>query len=189
MCAVNYNLCWVYHDGWLKSHVEPLSRRVRQWFGSIYTLTRMQPAKPGGPEQKNRLMSTSDADDYVEPSRGSDSIDLFVQSLNGEGCMLTLSASGTGREVYRMVLKQLSQKKGAQLILHHLDKELQAQGIMGKAATLSCTFVPTNLYAAWCTVQGLPVSQGELALAGVTRIQGSSRFHSHQVLASSPRKP
>ena len=125
-------------------------------------------------------MSTSDAGGYAEPSRGSDLIDLFVQCLNGEGCMLTLSASCTGWEVYRMVSQQLPQKKGAQLTLHHLDlplilhKELQAQGIMGKAATLSCTIVPTDLYAAWCTVQGLPVSQGELALAGVTRIQGSN---------------
>ena len=150
-----------------------------QSFGSASTLTRAQPAKPGGPEQK-RSMSKSDAGGYVEPSRGSDLIDLFVQCLNGDGCMLKLSGSCTGLEVYRMVSKQLPQKKGAQITLHHLDlslilhKELHAQGIIGKAATLSCTFVPTDLYAAWCTVQGLPVSQGELALAGVTRIEGSN---------------
>jgi hypothetical protein len=83
-------------------------------------------------------MSTSDAGGYAEPSRGSDLIDLFVQCLNGEGGMLTLSASCTGWEVYRMVSQQLPQKKGAQLTLHHLDlplilhKELQAQGIAGK---------------------------------------------------------
>ena len=52
MCALNYNLCWVYHDGWLKSHIEQLSRRVWQSFGSISHLDKVQPAKPGGPEQK-----------------------------------------------------------------------------------------------------------------------------------------
>ena len=94
--------------------------------------------------------------------------------------MLKLNGSCTGWEVYRMVSKQLPQKKGAQLTLHHLDsslilhKELQAQGIMGKAATLSCTYVPTDLYAAWCTVQSLPVSQKELALQGVTQIAGAT---------------
>ena len=105
--------------------------------------------------------------------------DPFVQCLNGEGCMLKLSGSCTGSKVYQIISNQLAQKKGAQLTLHHLDlplllhKELQAQGIIGKAATLSCTFVPTDLYAAWCSVQGLRVSQEELALAGVTWIQGS----------------
>ena len=49
-----------------------------QSFGSVYTSTRAQPAKPGGPEQ-NRSMSKSDAGGYVEPSRGSDLIDLSVQ--------------------------------------------------------------------------------------------------------------
>ena len=62
---------------------------------------------------KNRLMSTGDAGGYAEPSRGSDLIDLFVQCLNGDGCMLKLSGSCTGLEVYRMVSKQLPQKKGA----------------------------------------------------------------------------
>ena len=129
---------------------------------------------------KSGSMSTSDAGACVEPSRGSDLFDLSVQCLNGEGCMLKLNGSCTGWEVYRMVSKQLPQKKGAQLTLHHLDsslilhKELQAQGIMGKAATLSCTYVPTDLYAAWCTVQSLPVSQKELALQGVTQIAGAT---------------
>ena len=137
---------------------------------------------------KHRSMSTCDAGGYVEPHRCSDLIDLSVQCLNGEGCRLQLSGSCTGWEVYRMVSKQLPQKKGARLNLHHLDltlllhEELQTQGIIGKAATLSCTFVPTDLYAAWCTVRGLPVSQEELALEGVTRIQGSnSRDYLHHL--------
>ena len=103
---------------------------------------------------KNRSMSTSDAGD-VEPSRGSDLRDLSVQCLNGEGYMVKLNGSCTGWEVYQIISKQLPRQKGARLTLHHLDsplmlhKELQAQDIIGKAATLSCTFVPTDLYAAW----------------------------------------
>jgi hypothetical protein len=53
------------------------------------------------------------------------------------------------------------------------NKELRAQGIVGKAATLSCTYVPTDLYAGWCSVHGLPVSQVELALEGLMRIAGA----------------
>ena len=94
----------------------------------------------------------------------------------------------TGLEVYRMVSKQLPRKKGARLSLYHLDsplilhKELQSQGIVGKAATLSCTYVPTDLYAAWRAVQGLPVSQRELALEGVTRIAGAeTKEHLHHL--------
>ena len=125
-------------------------------------------------------MSTSDAGGYVGPSYGSDLIDFSVQCLNGEGCMLKLSGSCTGAEVYRMVSKEFPRKKGAHLTLHYLDsplilhKELQAQGIVIKTPTLSCTYVPTGLYAAWCTVQGLPVSHRELALQGVTRIAGAT---------------
>ena len=124
-------------------------------------------------------MSTSN-DGYVVPSLQADLIDLSVQCLNGEGCMLKLNSSCTGREVYQMVSMQLPLKKGTKLSLHHvdspliLDKALQEQGIVGKAATLSCTYVPTNLYAAWCAVQGLPVTEGGHALEGIVRIEGAT---------------
>ena len=125
-------------------------------------------------------MSISDGAGCVGPSYGSDLIDLSAQCLNGEGCALQLSSSCTGWEVHQIVSNQLPQKKGARLTLHHLDsplilyKELRGQGIMGKAATLSCTHVPTDLYNAWCAVQGLLVSQHELALQGVTQIIGAT---------------
>ena len=127
-------------------------------------------------------MSTSDAGGYVEPSGGSDLIDLSVQFLNGEGCSLKLSGSCTGLEMYWMVSYQLPVRKGGKLRLHHLNsplilhKALQEQGIVGKAATLSCTYVPKDLYVAWRAVQGqrLPVSEAELALEGVTQIVGAN---------------
>ena len=91
-------------------------------------------------------MARSDAGGYVEPSRSSDLIGLSVQCLNGEGCVLKLSRSCTGLEVYRMVSAQLPPKKGAKLKLLHLDapvrlhQTLQEQGIVGEAAALSCMF-------------------------------------------------
>ena len=43
----------------------------------------------------------------------SEQIDLHVQCLNGEGCILKLNASVLGREVYQMVSKKLGPKKAA----------------------------------------------------------------------------
>ena len=40
-----------------------------------------------------------------------------------------------------------------------------------RRCTLSCTYVPTDLYAAWCCIKGFPVDEGQLALEGVTAIQ------------------
>ena len=133
-----------------------------------------------------QLMST-DAGGYVEPEHG-DLIDISVQCLNGEGCTLKLSGSCTGLEVYRMVSNRLPGKKGGKPTLYHLDsplilhKELQVQGIVGKAARLSCTYVPTDLYAAWCAVQEMPVFldfELELVLEGVTQLAGTTTTRPH----------
>ena len=124
-------------------------------------------------------MPRSDAG-YVEPSGSSDLIDLYVQCLNGEGTMLKFSGSCTGLEVYRMVSAELPPKKGGKLKLHHLDspialhQTLLEQGMLGTTVALSCTYVPTDLYAAWCAVQELTFSTGELAMQGVTRIEGTT---------------
>jgi hypothetical protein len=120
----------------------------------------------------------SSVDGYVG-SAGSelvDLIDLHVLCVNGEGCSLSLSPSTLGLEVHTMVSEQLPKKKGAKLVLYHLasplmlQQTLQEQGIEGKTATLSCTYVPTDLYTAWKYLQGFPVSEPHLALDGVTQI-------------------
>ena len=121
-------------------------------------------------------MSTS-AGGYVEPMACSDLIDLRVVCMNGEGLTLKLSHATLGREVHRMVSKHFAVKIGGKLALHHkkpliLQQTLQEQGIVGKAATLSCTSVPTNLNAASCYLRGIPVSDGEHAMEGVTKIEG-----------------
>ena len=113
-------------------------------------------------------------------------VDLHILCLNGESCKLKLGGSCLGWMVHRMVSKQLQPKKGGKLILFHLesklmlDKSLHEQGIV-KAATLSCTFVPTDLYAAWRFVKGYKVPEGELEVYGITRIAGarSSRYLHH----------
>ena len=93
---------------------------------------------------------------------GSEQIQLDVRCLNGGGCMLSLDHSALGRELHQMVSERLPSKKGTKPVLHHLEsplllhQTLQEQEIAGRAATLSCTYVPTNLCAAWSCVQGYP---------------------------------
>ena len=73
-----------------------------------------------------------------------------------------------------MISEQLPSKAGAKLVLNHgtsalvLNQTLQEQGIVSETATLSCTYMPNNLYLAWCYVQGLATSEDEYELEGVT---------------------
>lgn len=104
-------------------------------------------------------MSTT-AGGYKEPSvSDSDLIELNVLYLNGEGCRLKLGALALGREVQKMVSRQLP-KRGAKPALHHLDsplklrQTLRQQGIVGESATLSCIYAPTGLSAAWKYAHG-----------------------------------
>jgi len=121
-------------------------------------------------------MSASASAGYGEP-RGSDMIDLHVVCLNGEGWTFKLSHSTLARQVHGMVSKHLPVKRGARLTLPHIDsplilqQTLIEQGIVGKAATLSCTYVPKTLNAAWCYLQGIPVCDEEHTLEGVAKIQ------------------
>ena len=116
---------------------------------------------------------------YVEPTSCSsfNLTNLQVMCLNGDGCVLSVEASTLGREVLKMVSRQLPWKKGARISLHRLDlplmlhQTLQEQGIVDNT-TLSCTFVPTDLFAAWSYLKGFPVPEAEVALEGLTWITG-----------------
>ena len=71
--------------------------------------------------------------------------------------------------------------KNSPLLLH---QSLQEQGIVGKTATLSCTFVPIDLPAAVDYISGFAVLEQECALEGLTTIviEGaaiSSRYMQH----------
>ena len=67
---------------------------------------------------------------------------------------------------------------------HHIDSQLRLnqtlrqQGIVGKFATLSCTYVPTDLYAAGYSIHGqyfplIPEPETTSSLEGVTQIAGT----------------
>lgn len=101
---------------------------------------------------------------------------LRVQRVTGEGVLLNVSLSMLGREVRLMVSEKLALKRGAKLVLHHgtspllLSQTLQEQGIVSDATSLSCSYVPANLYDAWCFMQGLATSEEEFALEGLTHL-------------------
>ncbi len=106
-----------------------------------------------------------------------ETIELQVLCLTGEGVTLTVDKAMLGHDVRQMVSTQLSGKAGSKIVLTHLDahlvlsQSLEQQGIVGKNATLCCTYVPTDLYFAWCFLQGLPTQEAEFALEGVTSLK------------------
>ena len=112
---------------------------------------------------------------YVHDVSGgaSATIDLRVLCFTDE-VRLSVTPSTLGREVRKMVSENFPPKPGVQIALCHMEsplvhgKSLQEQGVVGPAATLSCAFVPTNLYAAWRYVQR--VLADEFALEGVTQL-------------------
>ena len=96
-----------------------------------------------------------------------------------------------GRTLRKLVAEKIPAKPGAKLALYHLTQplilhqNLEQQGIAGESVTISCTYSPTNLQAAWVYLQGIRVFEEEFALEG----GGSySRCSDSCVLASSSPK-
>ena len=106
-----------------------------------------------------------------------DKIELQVLCLTGEGVTLTVSRSMLGYDLRRLVSKNLSCKAGAKLVVHSvnrkltLDENLEDQGIVGKKAMMSCTYIPTDVYTAWRYASALPTCEREFALEGVTHLE------------------
>ena len=142
---------------------------------ALSCVTKTQPC--GLSSAKGFQMPKEASSGYLLPTGGSEMIHLDVRCLNGEGCMLSLSGSTLGSEVRRMVLEQLPSKRGSKLMLHHhavpliLNQTLQEQGIAGPAS-VSCTYLPTDVGAAWSYVQGFPVFEEKFVLEGLTQISG-----------------
>ena len=124
---------------------------------------------------------------YVDPSptgKGpadeTDEVDLQVLCLTGEGVTLSVPCSMLGYELHRLVSEKLPRKPGPKLAMHHvnakltLNQTLAGQRIVGTSAMLSCTYTPTNVYTAWRYVCGLPTSEGEFALEGVTQLEATT---------------
>ena len=116
----------------------------------------------------------------------------------GEEFSLRVERSTLGSEVRKMVLDHLPARSGAKLVLDHmkhqtseqggqkavrlkLHQTLQEQGLAeAETAILCCTYVPTQLQAAWCFLRGFETPEAELSLEGVTHLT-----HPHLVLAFS----
>ena len=124
---------------------------------------------------------------YVDPSstdKGTadetDEVDLQVLCLTGEGVTLSIPRSILGYDLRRLVSEKLPCKPGTKLAVHHvnakltLNQTLGEQGIVGESAMLSCTYIPTSVYTAWCYVCGLPTSERDVALEGVTQLEGAT---------------
>ena len=113
-----------------------------------------------------------------------DEVELKVLCLTGEGVTLSVRRSMLGSDLRRLVLEKLPRKTGAKLVVHHvngkltLDQNLEEQGMVGKAATLSCTYIPTNVYAAWLYVcryrSKILHREREFALEGITHLEGAA---------------
>ena len=95
------------------------------------------------------MMSTMFAG-YIAPSQEEALMVLQVLCLTGEGLTFKIPGSTLGRDVHKIVSEQLPCKPGARLSMHlgstrlmlHVPIQDQCTG----PATLSCTYVPTNLY-------------------------------------------
>jgi len=119
-------------------------------------------------------------------------IHFDVRTLTGEEFRLRVDISTLGSEVRKMVLDNLPVRSGAKLVLDHmrhrtseqveetvrlkLHQTLQEQGFAeAETAILCCTYVPTQLQAAWCVLMGFETFEAELALEGVTHLTTESR--------------
>ena len=93
-----------------------------------------------------------------------DEVELQALCLTGEGVTLSVSCSMHGSDLRSLVSKNLSCKPGAKLVVHRgngkltLNEDSGDQGIFGKNAMLSCTYIPTE--SNWCvySLAWLPVS-------------------------------
>ena len=87
---------------------------------------------------------------YIAPSQEEALMVLQVLCLTGEGLTFKIPGSTLGRDVHKIVSEQLPCKPGARLSMHlgstrlmlHVPIQDQCTG----PATLSCTYVLTNLY-------------------------------------------
>ena len=82
-----------------------------------------------------------------------------------------------GRELQELVSAKLDSRRGQKLVLHHNGSELlpfltlQQQGLdSNQEATVSCTFVPANLYTAFVYAN---LYTAEFPMEGVTQLEGA----------------
>jgi len=84
-----------------------------------------------------------------------------------------------GYDLWRLVSEKLPCRPGAKLAVHHVNAKLRLnqtlgeQGMVGTSATLSCTYIQTNVYSTWCYICGLRTCEEDFVLAGITQLEGA----------------
>eukprot|EP00434_Breviolum_minutum_P007396 symbB.v1.2.006527.t2/scaffold389.1/size214891/2 len=111
---------------------------------------------------------------------GRELLQVDVRNINGEGFLIRIPASNTGKELQQMISLQIPQKPGTGISLQHesnklsLHKSLKEQGFQGEA-TLSYVYTQLDLPGALeylLGFQGQPVDDNEIVLEGITQIHG-----------------
>ena len=116
---------------------------------------------------------------------GFELLQIDVRSLMGEGFLLGIPASNTGKDLQSMIALQIPQKPGCHISLQHeskklsLRKSLKEQGFHGEV-TLCYVYTRVDLLAAWKYLNGnlflevreKPLEEEDIVLEGITRIHG-----------------
>ena len=116
------------------------------------------------------------------PADGFELLQVDVRNFIGEGFLMRIPASNTGKDLQQMIALQIPQKPGTGISLQHeskkflLHKSLKEQGFQGEV-TLSYAYTQLDLPGAWeylLGLQGKPVDtiEIELKLEGITHIDG-----------------
>eukprot|EP00434_Breviolum_minutum_P041092 symbB.v1.2.036548.t1/scaffold5188.1/size32682/4 len=112
-------------------------------------------------------------------------LQIDVRSLMGEGFLIRIPASNTGKDLQNMIALRIPQKLGCHISLQHESKKLslrnslKEQGFQGEV-TLCYVYTRVDLPAAWKYLHGnllvevreQPVQDEEIVLEGITQIHG-----------------
>ena len=116
---------------------------------------------------------------------GFELLQIDVRSLTGEGFLIRIPASNTGKDLQNTIALRIPQKLGCHISLQHESKKLslrnslKEQGFQGEVA-LCYVYTRVDLLAAWKYLHGnllvevreQPVDDKEIVLEGLTQIDG-----------------
>ena len=125
----------------------------------------------------------------MDHADGFELLQIDVHGVNGEGFLIRIPASNTGKDLQQEIASQIPLKPGSHISLQHesnklsLRKSLKEQGFHGKVA-LSYVYTKVDLIAAWkylgvfhgVRVRQIPVDDEEIVLEGIARIDGIKNF-------------
>ena len=95
----------------------------------------------------------------------------MLQVVGLDGSSLELCGPTTGLELRKRLREAFPLKKGAALALY-AGPERKSWDLILEPQLLSCVYLKADVHAAWRFLQGLAVPQEDIALEGVTQIEG-----------------